>query len=111
MYEGLPPESYREEARKELKPEKPLLAVRGEVGVEFHAEKHRVRFEGKLLNVKDGEVELEIKRSRLNSTSCDPIAATLKLNEPISPTVCGFSSIIFSYYFRVKSAGDDDRKR
>ena len=111
MYEGFPPESYPAEAGKELKPEKPLLTIRVEAGVKFHAEGKGTMFEGRLLSVKDGEAELKIERSRLNSTSCDPIAATVKLNEAISSGGCMFSSIVFSYYFRVKSAGEDDRKR
>ena len=49
MYEGFPLESYPEEARKELKPEKRLLSIRVEAGVQFHAEGRRTMFEGRIL--------------------------------------------------------------
>jgi hypothetical protein len=107
LYEGVAPESYPEEAREDLKPEKPRLSMRVEEGEKFHAEGNGAMFEGKILSVKDGKIELRIERSKLASTGCDHISASVELNEAVSPKVCGFSSIIFSYYFRVKSVAGD----
>jgi hypothetical protein len=111
MYAGVPPESYPEEARKELKPEKPLLSIRVEAGVKFHAEGNGSMFEGRLLSVRDGKAELRMEKSRLHTTSCTPIAVTMKLNEAASSGGCIFSSIVFLYYFRVKSINGGDRER
>jgi hypothetical protein len=88
MYEGFPLESYPEEARKELKPEKRLLSIRVEAGVQFHAEGTGTMFEGRILGVKAGGVELRIDRSHWGSSACIPISATLELNEAVSPGTC-----------------------
>ena len=63
-------------------------------------------FEGRLKSVKDGKVEIEIKQSQLYSTSGFPIHATVKVNQAIRPHALAFSSIVFSYYFRVRSLTD-----
>ena len=107
LYEGVAPESYPEEAKAELKPEKPRLSIRVEEGEKFHAEGNGAMFEGKILSVKEGKAEFRIERSRLASTECDHISATVGLGEAVSPRSCGFSSIIFLYYFRVKSVNKD----
>ena len=93
MYEGVPLESYPEEARKELKPEKRLLSIRVEAGVRFHAEGPGTMFEGRILGVKAGGVELRIDRSHWGSSACIPISATLELNEAVSPGTCSFSGV------------------
>ena len=111
MYEGFPPESFPEEARKELKPEQPLLSIRVEAGVKFHAEGRGMMFEGRLSGVKDGGAELEIERSRWGSSACSPITATVKLGEAVSPGGCIFSGVVYSYYFRVKSAAEGEGER
>jgi hypothetical protein len=109
LYEGAAPESFPEEDGKDLKPEKPRLSMRVEEGEKFHAEGNGAMFEGKILSVKEGKVELKIERSRLTSTECDDISATMGLGEAVSPRTCGFQSIIFLYYFRVKSVAEDGR--
>ena len=109
MYEGFPHEAYPEQDRKDLKPEKALLRTRVEVGEKFHVEGQGVMFEGELLGVRNGNAEFRIDQSHRGSTSCNPIGGTVKLTEAALPRVCGFSSIILSYYFRVKSASVDER--
>jgi|SRR5215204_997533 len=111
LYEGAAPESYPEEARKDLKPEKPRLSMRVEEGEKFHAEGNGAMFEGKIPRVKDGKVELRIDRSQLASTGCDRISASVGLNEAVSPKLCGFGSIVFLYYFRVKDITKDSPDR
>src|SRR5207245_3073806 len=107
MYRGFPPESLPEEDRKNLEPEKPLLpALVGSEG-KFQAENEGANFEGTISNEKDDEIQVQIKQSHWNSTSCFEINALVKANEPISPKACGFSSIIFWYYFRVRSPADE----
>ena len=107
LYEGAAPESYPEEARKDLKLEKPRLSMRVEEGEKFHAEGNGAMFEGKILSVKDGKLELRIDRSQLASTGCNHISASVGLNDAVSPKLCGFGSIIFLYYFRVKNVAED----
>lgn len=111
MYEGFPPESFPEEVRKDLKPEKPLLSISVEAGVKFHAEGRGMMFEGRLSGVKDAGAELEIQRSRWGSSACSPISATVKLGEAVSPGGCIFSGVVYSYYFRVKSAAKGEGER
>jgi hypothetical protein len=93
------------EARDEPK-EKPLLAMRVEEGEKFHAEGNGVMFEGKILSVKEAKLELRIEKSRLGTTECNSISATVELGGALSPRSCAFSSIIFIYYFRVKSVNE-----
>jgi hypothetical protein len=103
MCEGFPPESIPKKARQALKPEKTLLVARVAEDGKFHAESGDVMFEGRLIKVKDGKVEIEIKRSQLYSTSAFPFKAVVKLNEAIRSKAFAFQSIVFSYYFRVRS--------
>ena len=105
LYEGSPPEEYFGEARDNPK-EKALLSMRVEEGEKFHAEGNSVMFEGKILSVKEARLELKIEKSRLGSTECSSISATVELGGALSPRSCAFSSIIFIYYFRVKSVNE-----
>lgn len=107
MYLGVPPESLREEDRKNLEPEKPLLTALVKPDGNFQADNEGASFEGTISNEKDDKVQVQIKESHLNSTSCFQINALVKPNEPIVPKACGFSSIVFSYYFRVRSTADE----
>ena len=111
LYEGASPESYPEEARKELKPEKPLLTIRVEEGEKFHAEGNGAMFEGKILGVKGNEIEVRIERSHLGSTSASDFTRDVKLKEGFTSTLFGFSSIIRLYYFRVKSVSEDNGEK
>ena len=104
LYEGLAPDSYQEDARKDLQPEKPRLSMRVEEGEKFHAESNDAMFEGKILSVKEGNIDLRIDRSHLFSTACSQISVSVELNKAVySNSGCVFSSIFFMYYFRVNS--------
>src|SRR5215213_5998069 len=86
LYEGVAPESYPEEARKELKPEKLQLSMRVEEGEKFHAEGRAAAFEGKILKVSGDEVEVRIEKSNLLSTSGGPFTKKVKLGEGFAST-------------------------
>ena len=107
MYEGIPPESLPKKERKKLPPEKSLLIAPVDAEGKFQASLNGAMFEGRLKSVKGGQVEIEIKQSQLNSTSGFPINAIVKLDQALSPAGYGISSILFSYYFRVRSKGSD----
>jgi len=102
LYEGVPPDSTTRPSRPTLNTEKPLLTVSVEAGKRFNAKGTDVTFDGMLLAVKNARADLRIDHSKVQSTSCDAIVAKAKLNEPIRPSACGFSSVIFLYYFKVR---------
>jgi hypothetical protein len=104
LYEGVPPESYAEELKKDLKPEKPLLSIRVEEGEKFHAEGRGAMFEGKLLSVRGDEVKVRMERSNLASTSAGVFTKEVKLGQEFASTLFGFSSVVHMYYFRVRRA-------
>jgi hypothetical protein len=107
MYRGFPPESSPAEDREKLEPETPLLVALVGPDGKFHAVNEWAMFEGTLSNEKNDTVQVQIKESHWNSTSGFEISALVKANEPILPKAFGFSSIIFSYYFRVRSPADE----
>ena len=109
LYEGVPPESYPEEARKDLKPEKPLLSMRVEEGEKFHAEGAGATFEGKILSARGDKIKVRIERSNLRSTSAGAFTKEVKLGDGFSSTLFGFSSVVWMFYFRVRRASEDDR--
>ena len=110
MYEGLPAESLPLEFRKELKPEKPrLIAPVAEDG-KFKAKMDGAMFEGTLKSVKGKKLEITITQSQLYSTSSFPIKGVVKLNGAVFGRAYTFSSIIFSYYFRVRRQNENLRR-
>lgn len=102
MFEGFPAESLPVDFRKELKPEKPLLIAPVAEDGKFKAEMDGAMFEGTLRTVKGKELEITITQSQLYSTSSFPIKGVVKLNGAVFGRAYAFSSIIFSYYFRVR---------
>lgn len=102
MYEGFPAENLPMDFRKELKPEKPLLIASVAEDGKFKAEMDGAMFEGTLKTVKDKKFEITITQSQLYSTSSFPIKGVVKLNGAVFGRSYAFSSIIFSYYFRVR---------
>lgn len=104
MYLGVPPETVPEQVRSKLKPEEPVLVAFTAPGGTFHADNGKgVGFEGTISNDQNNKANVEIKDSRYGSTGCPNIKVVLAANEPIVPKVCAFSSIIVSYYFRVRN--------
>ena len=102
MYEGLPGESLPMEFRKKLKPEKPLLIAPVAEDGKFKAEMDGAMFEGTLKIVNSKKLEITITQLQLSSTSSFPIKGVVKLNGAVFGRTYAFSSIIFSYYFRVR---------
>lgn len=110
MYEGFPAESLPVEFRKELKPEKPLLIAPVAEDGKFKAEMNGAMFEGTLKSVKDKKLEITVTQSQLYSTSSFLIKGVVKLNGAVFGRAYAFSSIIFSYYFRVRRRTDNSQK-
>lgn len=102
MYEGFPAESLPVNFRKELKPEKPLLIAPVAEDGKFKAQMDGAMFEGTLKTVNGEKLEITITQSRLYSTSSFPIKGVVKLNGAVFGRAYAFSSIIFSYYFKVR---------
>jgi hypothetical protein len=104
MYAGFPPEDFPGDERKRQPAEKPLLVAPVETNGRFAANKNDVMFEGTMSTDKDRKFVIRIDRSSLGSTSCPKINGLVKVGEPLKPTTCAFSSIIFAYYFKVRIA-------
>lgn len=103
MYSGFPPEKYSKELKDEIPPEKALLTATVSKEGQFQAESGDLSFEGTLSKAKDGKLEISIPRSNVGSTSCLNENKVVKPNEAIRPGFCGFSGIIFGYYFRIRT--------
>jgi hypothetical protein len=102
MYEGMAPE-WSPAGSQTPRAEKALLTANVAADGWFHAAANDVLFIGRLMTLADdGKAELRIEFSRRYSTSCLPVDAIVRINEAAASTGCGFSSIIFSYYFRVR---------
>ena len=110
MYEGLPAESLPVEFHRELKPEKPLLIAAVAEDGKFKAAMDGAMFAGTLKGVKGKKLEITITQSQLYSTSSFPIKGVVKLNGAVSGRAYAFSSIIFSYYFRVRHRTENLRR-
>ena len=110
MYEGFPAESLPAEFRKELKPEKALLIAPVTENGKFKAEMDGAMFEGTLKSVKGKKVGITITQSQLYSTSSFPIKGVVKLNGAVFGRAYTFSSIIFSYYFRLRRQNENLRR-
>jgi len=106
MYSGVPPESYPEEQRKKLPPEKSILVASIAMDGRFQAMKKGAAMEGIITILEDGRLKVIIKESKLNSTSGGPIETIVRPGETIDSKGAIFSSIIFLYYFRVQKAAE-----
>jgi hypothetical protein len=110
MFCGFPPESYSEELRKTLPPEKSILVVSVTVDGRFQGVKDGAMMEGIITRLEDGRFKVMIKKSQLDTTSAIPIERVVRPDEAVMAEGFLFSSIIFSFYFRVRSAAEGKKE-
>ena len=105
MYRGFPPESLAhlsEDVRKSFGPEKPLaLTAKVAADGKFQTESPGTSMEGQITKIDGDKIEVIIQHATYGTTGSSDIKATVNLNEPIMPKVFIYSSITFSFYFRV----------
>jgi len=102
MYEGFPPESLAEDIRKSYGPEKsPALTAKVTADGKFKAGLPGTSLDGQITKIDGDKIEVIIQHATLFTTGSSDVKATVKLNEPIMPGMYLFSSIVFSFYFRV----------